>query len=73
VETSPQDRRRWDVAPLLLIGVILGLRGNIWVTMAGAVLSLAGLVLLLAGLARWRLRTRRLDATAETPKVTAGV
>ena len=73
METSPRTNRRWDVAPLILTGVILGLLGSIWVTVAGAALSLVGFVVLLAGLARWRLRTHRLDAGAETRKVTAGV
>ena len=59
---------------MILTGVILGLLGSIWVTVAGAALSLVGFMLLLGGLARWRLRTHRLDdVAAETPKVTAAV
>ena len=35
--------RSWDVAPLILMGVALGLLGSRWETVAGALLSLAGL------------------------------
>ena len=54
--------RSWDVAPLILMGVALGLLGSRWETVAGALLSLAGFVLLLAGLGRWTWRTRRRTA-----------
>ena len=65
MDTSPQPTRHWDVAPLLLVGVALGLLGT-WVgSEAGAVLSLAGLLLVLVGLARWA-RHPRQDPTVRT-------
>ena len=63
VETKPPVSRSWDVAPLILMGVALGLLGSRWETVAGALLSLAGLVLLLSGLGRWTWRTRRRTTT----------
>ena len=55
-------RRTWDVALLLVVGVALGLLGQVladahtgW---AGA-LNLAGLALMMTGLVRWSRRTRR--------------
>jgi hypothetical protein len=62
VETNRPVSRSWDVAPLILMGVALGLFGSLWETVAGALFSLAGLVLLLTGLRRWTLRTRRRTA-----------
>ena len=66
---STSSRRTWDIAPLLVIGVALGLLGQTladshtgW---AGA-LSLTGLVLLLSGLFRWSRRTRRRAALGVT-------
>jgi hypothetical protein len=54
-------KRSWDVAPLLLAGVLVGLVGPL---LAGAgsgwaaALSLVGLVLLTTALVRWTRRTR---------------
>ena len=59
METKPPVSRRWDVAPLILVGLALGLFGSQWENAAGAVLNLTGLVLVLTGLVRWTLRTRR--------------
>jgi hypothetical protein len=61
VENPPH--RHWDVAPLILIGVALGLLGSRWETTAGAVLSLAGFALLVFGLVRWTRRGRLSPAT----------
>jgi uncharacterized iron-regulated membrane protein len=58
----PPVSRSWDVAPLILMGIALGLLGSGWETVAGALLSLAGFVLLLTGLGRWSWRTRRRTA-----------
>ncbi len=63
VETSPPESRRWDVAPLIMMGVALALLGSRWETLAGAVLTLAGFLLWLAALGRWGWRARHL-ATA---------
>ena len=62
----PPASRSWDVAPLILMGVALGLLGSRWETVAGAVLSFAGLVLLVAGLCRWSWRTRRRSSVLST-------
>jgi hypothetical protein len=54
--------RSWDVAPLLALGVTLGLLGQLLAdTSAGwaGALGLTGFVLLLSGLVRWSRRTRR--------------
>jgi predicted lipid-binding transport protein (Tim44 family) len=54
--------RSWDIAPLLLAGVVVGLIGPL---LAGAgnglaaLLSLAGLVLMVTGLVRWTRRPQR--------------
>ena len=65
MDTSPRPTRHWDVAPLLLVGVALGLLGT-WVgPWTGALLSLAGLLLVLVGLARWARRPRQ-DRTSRT-------
>ena len=64
MDTSARPRH-WDVAPLLLVGVVLGLLGT-WVgSRPGAVLSLAGLLLVLVGLAR-EARHPRQDRTVRT-------
>ena len=52
MDTSPRPTRHWDVAPLLLVGVVLGLWGTWMGPGTGALLSLAGLLLVLGGLAR---------------------
>ncbi len=76
METSPPEPRlSWDVAPLLVIAVGLGLLGlalvsaavpdssaddgSLPVAIGGVVLSLAGFVSLLGALARWAARSRR--------------
>jgi hypothetical protein len=41
VDTSPRTTRHWDVAPLLLVGVVLGLLGTLVGSGTGALLSLA--------------------------------
>jgi uncharacterized membrane protein len=65
VDTAPRPTRHWDVAPLLLVGVVLGVLGT-WVgAEAGALLSLAGLLVVLVGLARWARHPRR-DRTVQT-------
>jgi len=65
VDTSARPTRHWDVAPLLVVGVVLGVLGT-WVgSEAGAVLSLAGLLLVLVALARWA-RHPRQDRTVRT-------
>ena len=61
------DRTRsWDIAPLLLAGVVVGLVGPL-VAGAGsglaALLSLGGLVLLMTALVRWSRRSRRRGQT----------
>ena len=66
-------KRSWDVAPLLLAGVLVGLVGPL---LAGAgsgwaaALSLVGLVLLTTALVRWTRRTRervtRVDVAPDT-------
>ena len=54
-------KRSWDVAPLLLAGVLVGLLGPL---LAGtgsawsALLSLGGMVLLVTALVRWTRRAR---------------
>jgi len=63
VDTSARPTRHWDVAPLLLAGVVLGLLGT-WVGSGlgsglGALLSLAGLLMVLVGLARWTRHPRQ--------------
>lgn len=58
MDTPRRPTRHWDVAPLLLVGVVLGLLGSWMESGLGAVLSLAGFVLLLAALARWVHRPR---------------
>ena len=59
MDTSPRPTRHWDVAPLLLAGVVLGLLGT-WVGSGpGALLSLAGLLTVLVGLARWARHPRQ--------------
>ena len=59
MDTSPRPSRHWDVAPLLLAGVVLGLLGT-WVDSGlGALLSLAGLLMVLVGLARWARHPRQ--------------
>ena len=53
--------RSWDVAPLLLGGLIVGLVGPLLAgagSALAAAVSLAGLVLLLTALVRWTRRTR---------------
>jgi uncharacterized protein (DUF58 family) len=67
VETTPPVSRRWDVAPLILLGVTLGLLGSRWETAGGALTSLAGFALLLAALVRWTWRTRRTATRSATP------
>ena len=69
MDTSPRPTRHWDVAPLLLLGVVLGMLGS-WVDSgAGPLLSLAGLLLVLVGLTRWA-RHPRQDRTVHTdPRV----
>jgi predicted lipid-binding transport protein (Tim44 family) len=63
--------RSWDIAPLLLAGVVVGLLGPL---LAGAgsglaaVLSLGGLVLLLTALVRWTRRTRRREQARATSR-----
>jgi hypothetical protein len=60
VDTSV--KRSWDVAPLLLAGVLVGLVGPLLAGAGGgwaAALSLGGLVLLMTALARWTRRPRR--------------
>ena len=65
MDTSARPTRHWDVAPLLVVGVVLGVLGT-WVgSEAGAVLSVAGLLLVLVGLARWA-RHPRQDRTVHT-------
>ena len=66
MDTSARPARHWDVAPLLLVGMILGVLGT-WVVGSGtgAVLSLAGLLLVIVGLARWA-RHPRQDRTVRT-------
>ena len=76
METSPPESRlSWDVAPLLVIAVGLGLLGlalvsaavpesaaddgSLPIAIGGLVLSLAGFVSLLGALARWSVRPRR--------------
>ena len=59
MDTSPRPTRHWDVAPLLLAGVVLGLLGT-WVDSGlGALLSLAALLMVLVGLARWARHPRQ--------------
>ena len=59
MDTSPRPTRHWDVAPLLLAGVVLGLLGT-WVDSGlGALLSLAGLLMVLVGLGRWARHPRQ--------------
>lgn len=65
MDTPARPTRHWDVAPLLLGGVVLGLLGT-WVESGtGALLSLAGLLLVLVALARWA-RHPRQDCTVQT-------
>jgi hypothetical protein len=60
--------RAWDVAPLIVVGLTLGLLASRWESAVGAVLSLAGLVLMISGLVRWTLRTRRRESVAEVAR-----
>ena len=64
MDTPSRPNRHWDVAPLLLAGVVLGLLGSRADSGVGALVSLAGFVLLLVGLARWA-RRPRLDRTVQ--------
>ena len=65
--------RSWDVAPLLLAGLVVGLVGPLLAgagTAWAAVLSLGGLVLLVTALVRWTRRARQhapVDRTAPDP------
>jgi uncharacterized membrane protein len=59
VDTPSRPNRHWDVAPLLLVGVVLGMLGSRAESGTGALVSLAGFVLLLVGLARWARRPRQ--------------
>ena len=71
MDTSPRTTRHWDVAPLLLVGVVLGLLGTLVGSGTGALLSLAGLVLVLVGLARWARHPRQDRAVRTDARVLA--
>ncbi len=63
MDTAPRSTRHWDVAPFLVLGVVLGVLGTLVDSGAGALMSLAGFALLLFGLVRWVRHPRR-DGTA---------
>ena len=71
METKPPvsqpAARSWDVAPLILLGLTLGLLGSRWETVVGALLALLGLAILVAGLTRWSRRSLRREVTG-TPR-----
>ena len=69
MDSSPRPTRHWDVAPLLLVGVVLGLLGTRVASGTGSLLSLAGLLLVLVGLARWARHPRQDHAVRTDSRV----
>ena len=67
-----ETTRRWDVAPFIVVGVALGVLGQLLVGSSdgwAGLLSLAGFVLTVAGLVRWTHRGRRsADARTAAPQ-----
>ena len=72
VDTTPRvTHRTWDVAPLLVVGLALGLLGQVLAdshTGWAALLSLVGLALVLSGLFRWSRRSRRRAAALDVTR-----